>query len=63
MQTVSVLGNLHEMLNPSFVEIYEKYFKMVSAEIYTKHAKHYLKQKQGYGRINKCLTENNEMKL
>ena len=42
MQSVSLGDNLHEMSKPTFWEKEEKYFKMLSAEIFTQHAKHQL---------------------
>ena len=35
---MQIVNNLHEMSNPIF---YEKYFKMLPAEIFTQHAKYY----------------------
>ena len=40
MQIISFGDNLHEMSKPIFWEKYEKYFKMLSAEIFTQNAKH-----------------------
>ena len=40
MQIFSIGENLHEKTKLVFWEKYEKYFKMVSAEIFTKSAKH-----------------------
>ena len=41
MQTVSMGDNFHEMSNPVFWKKLEKYFNVLSAENFTKHAKHY----------------------
>ena len=38
MQIVSTGDTLHEMSNPVFWEKQEKYFKMLSSEIFTQHA-------------------------
>ena len=40
MQIVSNGDNLQEMSNPVFWEKQAKYFKMLSAEIFTQRAKH-----------------------
>ena len=40
MQIVSTGDNLHEMTKPFFWKKEEKYFKMLSAEIFTQSAKH-----------------------
>ena len=39
MQTVSLGDNLHDMSKPIFWEKYKKYFQVLSAEIFTQHAK------------------------
>ena len=39
MQIVSLGDNLHEMLNPFFLMKIRNYFKLLSAEIFTQHAK------------------------
>ena len=39
MQTVSIRDNLHELPEPVFWDKYEKYFKMLFAEVFTQTAK------------------------
>ena len=39
MQIVSWGDNLHEVSSPVFYDKHEKYFTVLSAEIFTKHAK------------------------